>query len=505
MDGANPHLLTIQPMFPYFLKTKLAQADGAFREALQLGFKNHYEGLAGSYQQLMESKEPQERQLGIMFCKLEYENLYAALSIAMERQESADIYFCLFKYCDLTQDIQLKHSLSQEVSNKHKFYASETCTGKIGLEIILVLERLANSHSAIQQYEESRTIYQKAIDLATRLEGVEARQIQLFQANTYNQLGLISHELREFEQARNEYQKSIQMNVELGYPYPQAFSLHNLGRVSHELREFEQARTDYQTALKMFIAFGDRYEQAGTYHQLGITSHELGEYEQARNEYQKALDISIEFSDRREQARIYGSLGNLAMELQEFETARTKYQRALSIFIEIKDRFFQAKIYLRLGSVAQYLNEYEQARNDYQKALKIHIEFNDKHSQAVSLHNLGVVSQELCEFEQARNNYRQALEIWSITDDHRNQAITRHQLGTIAEELLDFDEARHNYQLALHFFVKFADQDYLEIVIRSCSHIYQAHPSPQFLTQIAQCLNRSEAEVLQLFEAGVTA
>ncbi|MFM7580278.1 MAG: Tfp pilus assembly protein PilF, partial [Microcystaceae cyanobacterium] len=60
-------LLTIQPVFPYFLKTKLNELDTATREALQVGFKSHYQGLARSYNQLMESKEPQERQLGIFF------------------------------------------------------------------------------------------------------------------------------------------------------------------------------------------------------------------------------------------------------------------------------------------------------------------------------------------------------------------------------------------------------------------------------------------------------
>jgi hypothetical protein len=41
--------------------------------------------------------------------------------------------------------------------------------------------------------------------------------------------------------------------------------------------------------------------------------------------------------------------------------------------------------------------------------------------------------------------------------------------------------------------------------VKILNRIYQAHPSPQFLTEVAQCLGGSEAEVLQLFEAGVTA
>lgn len=76
-------LLRIQPVFPYFLKTKLENVDKLTCEALQEGFKNHYQGLANSYRQLMQSKDAQERKLGIFICKLEYENLYNALQICL--------------------------------------------------------------------------------------------------------------------------------------------------------------------------------------------------------------------------------------------------------------------------------------------------------------------------------------------------------------------------------------------------------------------------------------
>ncbi|MCL1490492.1 MAG: CHAT domain-containing protein [Pseudanabaena sp. Salubria-1] len=89
MDEAN-RLLTIQPIFPYFLKTKLASLDEATRKALQEGFKNYYQGLAESYNQLMQSKDPQERQLGIFFCRLEYENLYNALLVVQKSLERVD-------------------------------------------------------------------------------------------------------------------------------------------------------------------------------------------------------------------------------------------------------------------------------------------------------------------------------------------------------------------------------------------------------------------------------
>ncbi|MEQ9671956.1 tetratricopeptide repeat protein [Coleofasciculus sp. G2-EDA-02] len=68
--------MRIQPVFPYFLRMKLNQQDGAMREALREGFKRNYLGLAGDYQQLMKSKQAQERQY-----KIEFSDRYSQATI----------------------------------------------------------------------------------------------------------------------------------------------------------------------------------------------------------------------------------------------------------------------------------------------------------------------------------------------------------------------------------------------------------------------------------------
>ncbi|MFM6063075.1 MAG: CHAT domain-containing protein, partial [Microcystis panniformis] len=67
MSEEVPSLLTIQPIFPYFLKTKLKELAPETQAAIWEGFKNHYRGLAGYYDNLLNSKNPQEKQLGILF------------------------------------------------------------------------------------------------------------------------------------------------------------------------------------------------------------------------------------------------------------------------------------------------------------------------------------------------------------------------------------------------------------------------------------------------------
>jgi tetratricopeptide (TPR) repeat protein len=111
------------------------------------------------------------------------------------------------------------------------------------------------------------------------------------------------------------------------------------------------------------------------------------------------------------------------------------------------------------------------------------------------------------EFEQARNNYQQALQIKIKIefDDRYTQARTYGQLGLLAEAEEQPEEAIQQLLKASEIFGEFQDNHSAAMTIRNLKRIYQAHPSPQFLTQIAQCLGGSEAEVLQLFEAGVTA
>ena len=70
-----------------------------------------------------------------------------------------------------------------------------------------------------------------------------------------------------------------------------------MGIVAQELREYGEARQNYQQALAIFIEFGDRYAQASTYQGLGLVAEELEEFPEAKNNFLQALNIWHEFND----------------------------------------------------------------------------------------------------------------------------------------------------------------------------------------------------------------
>ena len=379
MDEAN-RLLTIQPIFPYFLKTKLESWDKATRKALQEGFKNHYQGMASSYDQLMKSKDPQQRQLGIFFCRLEYENLYNALQTCLANRESIDIFFCLAKYFKVTNDIQSRLKLSKFVCQALKDYPPEICKGKIGLENVMVLDRLAYCYWQIKDYQNARDAYQELVNLCQQITDVAETQVKSALASTYHQLGVIAQELREYGEAQRNYQQALAICIEFGDRYSQARTYHQLGWLAQELRKYGEAQQNYQQALAICIEFGDRYTQAPTYHQLGWVAQELQEYGEAQQNYQQALAICIEFGDRYSQASKYHQLGRLAQELREYGEARQNYQQALAIKIEFGDRYSQASTYGQLGLLAEAENNFTEAGQNLLQALEIFAQFQDQHS-----------------------------------------------------------------------------------------------------------------------------
>ncbi len=446
MSEELPDFLTIQPIFPYFLKTKLKELAPETQAAIWEGFKNHYRGLVDYYGNLLGSKNPQEKQLGILFCRWEYENLFNALQIALNQQESVlTIINCLHSYLDFNKDTQTNLKLLEFVLETFENYPPEAKQGQVVLEIIVIIAETGNKYLQSKNYQKAKEIYQKSLELLKPISESYSQVKQFLQAGILNNLGIVAEELREWEQARSYYQQALEIYIKYGAAggtqsarYEQASTLHHLGIVAEELREWEQARSYYQQSLGIKIEYGDRYKQATTLHQLGTVAAELREWEQAQSYYQQAIEIYIEYGARFSQASTLQCLGILAQELGEWEQARSYYQQAIEIFIEYGDRYSQAGTLHQLGNVAQELREWEQARSYYQQAIEIFIEYGDRYGQANPLHELGRLAEEVGELSQAKSYYLQALQIFAeFNDSYTIQTFSLPRLVALYQQTQD--------------------------------------------------------------------
>ncbi|MEE3717251.1 tetratricopeptide repeat protein [Tumidithrix elongata RA019] len=376
MMAEDERFLTIQPVFPYFLQVRLNEVEATTREAMREGFKIHYRNLASFSSNLMRSKDSQERQLGIFICRLEYENLYTALRISLDKQESISIYFCLDKYFEVINNSEGWLKIAEQVNQTMEKYPSKLIEGELGEEVMLVLESLSNTYLRTNQYEQSKLISEKELKVLESIQTLGEKRRSQYKATIYHQLGIAAHGLRQWDEAKQYYLNAL----EIGDRYSQANTYHQLGGVALELQQWDEAKQYYLNALEIKVEFSDRYSQANTYHQLGRVAQELRQWEEAKQNYLNALDIYVEFSDRYLQAGTYNNLGMVAHGLRQWEEAKQNYLKALEIKVEFSDRYSQASTYHNLGIVALDTGEIEEAKQNYLIALEIYLEFRDKYS-----------------------------------------------------------------------------------------------------------------------------
>src|SRR2546425_12621391 len=93
---------------------------------------------------LLESKEPKGRQLGQGLVSLEYENVMAALNLALVAQGPIlNPYNALASYIDITQDQRRGLELGQTVLSRLGGYPPEKLVGQLGFEFASVIDDIA--------------------------------------------------------------------------------------------------------------------------------------------------------------------------------------------------------------------------------------------------------------------------------------------------------------------------------------------------------------------------
>lgn len=160
-------------------------------------------------------------------------------------------------------------------------------------------------------------------------------------------LALLYDEGKRFPEARQEYEKVIQM-----WPlYAEAYN--NLGLVYKELGMDSQAIAHLERAL----ALNPEYVRA--YHNLGVVFHMRGDLRQAKKNYSAALVLD------RGNLTSLNNLGLVYREEERFHDARRVLEKALLLKQE------SPQIQYNLALILEELGEIKRARSHYQNFLDL--------------------------------------------------------------------------------------------------------------------------------------
>jgi tetratricopeptide (TPR) repeat protein len=297
-DSKIPRFMRLQPIFPYFLRNRLyAPEQREVRSAMEIAFREHYDQQGEMLCELLESKDPQERQVGQVITGLEYENLVTALNLALEVQVSIyNLYLAISKYLIIIQDQRRGLELGQSVLNLLETYSTENLAGPMGIELVTVIDDSATRQLNLKQSEAEVTL-QKALAILLENKYSDSDAIKYNSAGIYHRLGRAAQEQRRWTRAEQYYQQAIEIYEKYNERRGLAIVYQQLGVVSQEQRRWEQAEQYCQQALQIYIEYNDRHAQAKTYGQLGLPEQERKQWSQACDYLLRALEIFITFED----------------------------------------------------------------------------------------------------------------------------------------------------------------------------------------------------------------
>ncbi|MFD3927307.1 tetratricopeptide repeat protein [Streptomyces sp. NPDC058614] len=151
-------------------------------------------------------------------------------------------------------------------------------------------------------------------------------------ATTYHQLGWVTEERGQLDDAENWYRQSLTINEALGNQPRMANSYHQLGTVAERRGQLDDAEIWYRQSLTIEEALGNQPGMAISYHQLGTVAQRRGQLDDAENWYRQSLTIEEALNNQPGMATTYGQLGLLSEARQRPREALEWIVRCISLF-----------------------------------------------------------------------------------------------------------------------------------------------------------------------------
>ncbi|HMD82404.1 MAG TPA: tetratricopeptide repeat protein, partial [Anaerolineales bacterium] len=220
---------------------------------------------------------------------------------------------------------------------------------------------------ALEQKEpaKARKYLVDAVEIAREIKdpGLEARAL--------NNLALSEASVNgNYALARQYYEKSYKIAIEIGDRIAESLALGNLGFTAGMQGDFAAARSYHEQSLYLAREIGNRYHEAYTLINLSAVAGFQNEAQLALQYAQQASELSRQISERAGEAWAMLYMGHAYLLQNQLEFARTAYRRSIDIRNELGQPSLSmepmaglVETYLQAGDLASASHEAEHILN----------------------------------------------------------------------------------------------------------------------------------------------
>jgi len=174
---------------------------------------------------------------------------------------------------------------------------------------------LGRIYADLQLHEKALEYFQSALEDYIKMAAIDHNQNGV--AVCYEQIALISIELKHFNEARKSNEHARQIYIDSN----SSFGISNTeiiqGKIEFETGNYKEAEYQLQNALAKKLEMDDKLNQTSIYEYLGLSMIRLGNVQEGLKNIQHALDMALEVNQKKKQLDIYKRLANLYEELKQ--------------------------------------------------------------------------------------------------------------------------------------------------------------------------------------------
>lgn len=295
------------------------------------------------------------------------------------------------------------------------------------LRVLVQLSEVCDLNEILKYSQSALTLAEKLLNTKS---GEAIRPALLNRkASALNNIGFHYMNLGDFSGAMNHYNKSLQIQRDIGDKKAIAYTLNNIGVLNDNHGHFEEALKYYKQSLKIQEETGDKYGIATSLNNIGELYNNQGDIKSSLDYYSKSLKLYEEINYKQGISNLLHNLASTHQNLGESVKALDYYNRSLKINIEISNKEGTANSLQDIGSVYFSQSDYIKAADFYKKSYEIRNDIGHKEGLARSLNSLGAVYSNTGELTKAIDYYNRSLKIQEEINNKRGVA---HSLSNIA-------------------------------------------------------------------------
>lgn len=251
--------------------------------------------------------------------------------------------------------------------------------------------------------------------------------------------GSIYHHRNQFDSALHYYELAKDELIEKDSVLLSSI-LNNLGIISTNMRAYEQAKSNIKQSIAIRKKLKNATKDGNSYISLGTVYLKLNQNDSAAIYYQLALESYQEIGDTLGILRALNNLGNVLYYQNKFEKSLEYQLPAYDLALYLADSSEMALIKHNIGYNLIKLNRIEESKVYFDEALRISRNISDGHTEELSLVGLADYYLEKKDFENALYKYVESIEV-------RDKNLNEKRMAQFAEVQIKYKTAEQELQL----------------------------------------------------------